>query len=102
MEIILFYIPVSNIHEAESLGKLAVTRKLAACANTFPVQSTYAWQGDIQHDEEVVLLLKTAASKEVDLRALIEENHSYEVPAILSWKAEVNKPYGLWVEESLI
>lgn len=100
MEITLFYTPMRNANEAETLGKKIVALKLAACANSFPVQSNYLWMNELQQDGEVILLLKTTISKAVELRKFIEENHSYEVPAILSWKVEVNDRYGRWMEET--
>jgi len=100
MEIILFYTAVRDAEEAEKLGKEAVALKLAACANSFPIQSNYLWDGAMQQDAEIVLLLKTSDAKKESLRSFIEKNHCYDVPSILSWKVEVNAAYGNWVIES--
>lgn len=102
MKITLFYTPVRDATEAESLGKQVLALRLAACANTFPIQSTYLWQGELQQEGEVVLLLKTTETKTVLLRTFLEEKHSYGTPAILSWEVEVNETYGQWVIESTI
>ena len=100
MKIVLFYTPVSNTEEAHTLGREAVHQKLAACANSFPADSSYFWKGEMQKDNEVIILLKTTIERQGDLRRFIEENHSYDVPAVLSWEVEVNDAYGAWVKES--
>lgn len=96
----MLYTTVRDAREADTLGKEAVVLRLAACANSFPVTSSYFWEGDMQQDTEIALLLKTSDAKKDSLRSFIEKNHCYHVPAILSWKVEVNEAYGLWVEES--
>ncbi len=98
MKILLFYTPVANAEEAASLGEKAVRAKLAACANSFPIQSVFFWQGNIEQDGEVVVLLKTTTEHKESLRQFLEKHHSYNVPAILSWEVEVNEAYGRWVE----
>jgi periplasmic divalent cation tolerance protein len=100
MEIVLFYTPVRDAATAETLGRQAVALKLAACANSFPIQSNYFWEDVMQQDAETVLLLKTSHAKKESLRIFLEKNHGYDVPAILSWTAEVNASYGQWVHES--
>ena len=99
MKILLFYTPVANTAEAESLGEKAVRSKLAACANSFPIHSVFPWKGNIEKDGEVAVLLKTSTNHQDTLRQYLEEHHSYDVPAILCWEAEVNEAYGKWVEE---
>lgn len=101
MEITFFYIPVGNTAEATLLGNLAVKEQLAACANVFPIQSIYGWNGDIQQDAEFVLVLKTMPYMKNALREFLESRHSYETPCILSWDAEVNEAYGKWVDQQV-
>ena len=102
MQITLFYITNSNKEAAEQLGNLAIEKKLAACANIFPINSIFPWDGSIQHSGEYVLLLKTILSRKTELLSFIEENHPYELPCILNWEVEVNDEYGKWIEKNLI
>ncbi len=101
MDITFFYIPVGSESEAVTLGHLAVAKRLAACANVFPIQSIYPWEVRIHHENEFVLVLKTVPLLKVLLQTLIEEHHSYDVPCILCWNVEVNELYGKWIEEKL-
>jgi len=101
VEITLFYIPVGSPEEATRLGHLAIEQHLAACANSFPIQSTFPWVGEIQHEQEFVLILKTFPNLKEALREMISQSHSYEIPAILSWQAEVNDTYATWMKVQL-
>ena len=102
MQITLFYIPVSTQSDANALGQKALDLKLAACSNTFPVQSVFPWAGSVQHEEEYVLILKTTLLLKDKLRLFISEHHPYELPCIISWDVEVNEAYGNWIEENVV
>ncbi|MGB4850641.1 MAG: divalent-cation tolerance protein CutA [Saprospiraceae bacterium] len=102
MQILLFYIPVSSNIEAISLGQKAVEQRIAACANIFPIQSIFPWEGAIQNENEFVLILKTIPSLKNQLTSFITSHHSYEVPCILNWIVEVNESYGLWIKENVL
>ena len=101
MEISVFYIPVGSSEEASALGKMAIEKHLAACANIFPAQSSFLWESKMQEEEEFILLLKTFPSLSERLRLFISSAHSYDTPAILSWSAEVNEVYAKWMSDQL-
>ena len=70
---------------AEKLAALLIERRLAACVNLLPpCDSVYRWRGDIQHDEEHPLLIKTAQDRYAEMEALIRANHPYELPEIIA------------------
>ena len=96
-EILVFYVPAGTLDAAEALGRAAVEAGLAACANLFPVQSAYLWNGAMQDDEEVVVILKTFPEKEAALEAFLTSHHPYEVPALVRWPARVNDAYADWM-----
>ena len=97
MEITIFYIPIGSESEAIDLGDLVIGTKLAACSNVFPITSAFPWNGNLEKENEFVLILKTIPSLTDSLRIFIEGNHPYEIPCILSWNAEVNDSYGKWM-----
>jgi periplasmic divalent cation tolerance protein len=74
---------VGGAEEAARLARLLVERKLAACVQVLPIQSTYAWEGEIKQDSELLLLVKTRASLYADVERLISEEHTYEVPEVV-------------------
>jgi periplasmic divalent cation tolerance protein len=102
VEITFFYTPVATAADALAIGNMAVEQQLAACANVFPIQSVFPWNAEIQQEEEFVLILKTLPSLAIQLRTFLEEKHPYETPCILSWIAEVNEAYGVWVRDQLM
>jgi periplasmic divalent cation tolerance protein len=85
--------------EAASLARMAVDRRLAACAQiSGPVQSTYRWEGQVTSASEWVATCKTSAES---LGALIEAlgaAHSYDVPEIIAARVEAgDAEYLAWV-----
>ena len=56
----IVYVTTSSQKESESIGKIIVEEKLAACVNIIPkISSIYYWKNELQEDTESVLLLKT-------------------------------------------
>jgi periplasmic divalent cation tolerance protein len=95
------YITVRDADEARRIGLALVQEKLAACVNYFPVQSIYRWQGKIEENAEVALLVKTRKSLVQKIVARTKSLHSYELPCIESWTVESGyPPYLQWIEES--
>lgn len=93
----------SDISEAEELSNRIVKEKLAACVNIFPqIKSVYWWEGEIEKDEEALLLIKTNEKKLDALLDKIEELHSYDTPEALAIDIEKGSPdYLEWVEKSV-
>jgi periplasmic divalent cation tolerance protein len=71
--------------EAESIARVLVERRLAACVQVVgPVASVYRWHGNIETAEEWLCLAKTRQSHYAAVEQAIRELHSYEVPEILA------------------
>jgi periplasmic divalent cation tolerance protein len=57
----------------------------AACANIVPgVHSMYVWRGELQSEDEVLLLIKTPAAKFPALREALVAQHPYELPEVIA------------------
>lgn len=84
MRVVLCNCPPS---EAPSLAETLVDERLAACVNLLPVTSIYRWNGAVQRDAEVTLLIKTAAERVAALSERIRALHSYDVPEIVVLEA---------------
>jgi periplasmic divalent cation tolerance protein len=69
---------------AERIADLVVEKRLAACVNILACRSVYRWQGEVQHDEEHPLLIKTTAERYAELEAAIRGAHPYELPEIIA------------------
>jgi len=68
---------------AEKVAKQLVTARLVACAQLFPIQSIYRWEG-IQADAEVLMQAKTVAGQLETIEQMVVASHPYEVPEIIA------------------
>ena len=89
---------------AERLAKGILSKKLAACVNVIPgLRSFYWWKGTVASDPEVLLLIKTTASRLESLRRWVRANHPYELPEFIALPVSYGDPaYVKWIETSLI
>jgi periplasmic divalent cation tolerance protein len=88
---------------AERIAHRLVEQRLAACVNILPgVQSVYRWQGAVQSDPEVLLLIKTKAALIHQVQSTIASLHSYEVPEFLVLRISGGSDaYMAWLGASL-
>jgi periplasmic divalent cation tolerance protein len=84
---------------AEILASALVSEGLAACVNQLPgVQSTYMWQGKLQRDSEILLLIKTAATQFEALETRLKALHPYELPELVAVPVTAgSEAYLYWV-----
>jgi periplasmic divalent cation tolerance protein len=86
---------------AEALAAQLVERRVAACVNILsPCRSVYRWRGEVQHDEEHPLLIKTTLERYAALEQAIRAGHPYELPEIVAVPIERGLPeYLRWIVE---
>jgi periplasmic divalent cation tolerance protein len=96
LRLIVCTAPAERAHE---LARALLEARLIGCANLIPaVRSLYWWQGAIQDDAEVVMLMETPAERAAEAVAALERAHPYSVPKILVIEPEqVNLPYLDWL-----
>lgn len=71
---------------ATSIAERLVGEHLAACVNLLPgLTSIYRWEGAIQREPEVLLLIKTTGARLPELTATLRAVHPYEVPEIIAF-----------------
>lgn len=76
-----------NLDCARQIARAALQARLAACGNIVPgVVSLFHWDGNIDEESEVLLVLKTRAGRRDDLIALIRDRHPYDLP-VITWEA---------------
>ena len=70
-------------HEnAREIASALISERLAACVHVLPIESYYRWQGEVHHEPEVLLQIKTAADCLAAVEALIKRLHTYELPEV--------------------
>jgi len=96
------YITVPNAEEADKLAGKLVESKLAACVNVIPgVQSVYTWQGKVEKDNELLLMVKTRTDLTDKLSIFVKEHHPYDVPEVICTGITAGLPEYLdWVKET--
>ncbi len=99
MAFLLFHVTHPDEATARRIAGHVVEQRLAACANLFPITSTYWWEGAVQNDNEWVSILKTSLEREAALEAEIRKIHPYEVPCILRYPVRANEEYERWIGE---
>ena len=89
----IIYITAGSKEEADKLSRGLVKEKLAFCVNTVPgIQSTYQWEGKIHVDDEILLIVKTRQDRYEALEQWVKQNHSYDVPEIISLPIQKGLP----------
>jgi periplasmic divalent cation tolerance protein len=70
---------------AEALAERLLSERLIACANILPgARSIYRWGGEVQREEEVVVLLKTTGEAFAAVSDRLVQLHPYDVPEVLA------------------
>jgi periplasmic divalent cation tolerance protein len=92
-----------NQAEAKNLARLLLEQRLAACVNLVEtVTSIYWWQGEIQEDTEVLMIIKTQVDLVEPLIDAVRGAHSYQVCEVISLPIEAGNPaYLNWLRESV-
>ena len=88
---------------AKQLAEKLVSRHLAACVNLLPgITSIYSWQGKLEADSEVMLVIKSGVKAYSAVENLIVELHPYELPEIVAVPIQHGSPeYLNWISQCL-
>lgn len=74
-----------DLEIARRLARELVGARLAACANLVPgLTSVYRWEGAVQEDAEVLLVVKTTVERLPAVAELVARLHPYEVPELIA------------------
>lgn len=98
------YCVVLTTYSNEDIGKKIITSllesKLAACIQVQSIESFYHWKGEINCDNEKLLLIKTKKSLYDNLEKTILIHHDYETPEIILLPIEAGfSGYLDWINE---
>ena len=87
---------------ARTLARGLVEARIAACVNVIEgASSIYRWQGAVEEQAEVLLLVKTTRHRLEALAAHLASHHPYEVPELVALEpAAVAPAYLAWLLES--
>ena len=85
MDFAIILTPASREEEGRSIANTLVEKQLAACVNIIPkFSSVYRWEGKIQSETEVLLLIKTTKDLEAEVYREVQAVHSYDTPELIT------------------
>jgi len=99
-------IALTTCPDEASAGRIAIAlveENLAACVNQIPgVVSTYRWEGKVQRDTEVLLVIKTLASQIENVQRRVVALHPYELPEFVTLPVSSgSERYLEWVRQNV-
>jgi periplasmic divalent cation tolerance protein len=101
-ETLVVYCTCPDEASGQKIADRLVGDRLAACVNLIPaLRSTYRWKGEVQHDAECLLLVKTRRSRFTAMQDAIRACHPYELPEVIAVPVTAgSKEYLDWVLEN--
>lgn len=101
MENIVVFITASTEDEAVLIARALVETRLAGCVNIIRnIRSIYSWQGKIEDETEVLMVVKTRKSLFESLTEKVKGLHSYSVPEIIALPiTDGSEAYLEWLTE---
>ncbi len=94
-------ITAPDLETATGIARALVEERLVACVNLVPgIRSIYRWEGNVEEDAEVLLVVKTRADRAGALVDRVAELHPYELPEVVMLPAVGGSlAYLDWVRE---
>ena len=84
-ERLVVLITAGSRDEADKIANALVAEMLAACVNVLPgVTSVYRWEGEVQRDQEWLLVAKSTRQVLDDLVRCVQALHSYDLPEVIA------------------
>lgn len=96
---LVVFITAKDKAEARRIARKLLQKKLAACVNFIPVESMFAWEGEIQEEDEVLMVVKTKTDAFDDLMTAVKIAHSYDTPEIIGAPVILgSREYLKWID----
>ncbi|MFV0338613.1 MAG: divalent-cation tolerance protein CutA [Chthoniobacterales bacterium] len=86
--------------DAEQVVEILVKESLIACGTILPqAKSIYRWEGKLEKENEVMVLMKTLEHHLPALQKRLHELHKYEVPEFMAFEVcQVSERYADWLK----
>jgi periplasmic divalent cation tolerance protein len=96
---IVVLMTAANRKEAGRVAEMLVEKRLAACVQILPeMESVYRWKGQVEREQEVLLLAKTTRTVFNELEREVRAMHSYQTPEMVALPViAASAPYLKWL-----
>lgn len=99
---VLVYVITKDKSEARKIANALLDKRVVACTNVFPVESTFRWKGKIEKASEYCVIAKTKQALAKKVISVVKKVHSYSVPCILVLPVLAGNPDFLaWIDEAV-
>ena len=99
---IIYYLTCANDAEAKTIGMALLEAKLAVCVRRIPVESSYWWDGKINNDAEILLMIESREDKFEAINHLVRKLHSYNTYVLTAVPVVQTTPDIVrWIDETL-
>ena len=102
-DVVVVLVTAPSLEVGERIATAVVPEHLAACVNILPgLRSIFFWEGRVEDEREVLLLIKTRSDRLPALEARIRALHPYSVPGFIALPVVAgHEPYLAWVSDSV-
>ncbi|MBF0457621.1 MAG: divalent-cation tolerance protein CutA [Nitrospirae bacterium] len=85
MDFYVVLVTVPNNKTAKTIAETLVSEGLAKCVNIAnDIKSIFRWEGKVQKEEELLMIIKTKKSNFPSLMTKVRELHPYTMPEIIA------------------
>ena len=98
---VIIYCTCPDIETANKISRLLISQHVAACVNQVrEITSIYEWEGKIEENNEVLLLIKSTEERFDAIQRLVIEEHPYELPELIAVPVSKGLPdYLDWIKQ---
>lgn len=98
----ILFLTCANNKEADKIAKALLKKHLIVCAKKTPVSSSFLWQGKIDSEKEVLLIMESIESKFKQIEKQIKKLHSYDTPVLISLPiSQASSGIAKWMKKEL-
>lgn len=100
---IVLFVTCSSVDEGESISSALVKSRLVACVNIIDsVKSIFFWNGNLDTEQEVLLVCKSVHGLLDGIIAKVKSLHSYDCPEVIALPiVGGSAEYLAWIDESV-
>lgn len=88
--------------EADRIANALLVKRLVACVRRMPVVSDYRWQGQVEHEDEIMLVMESRLDLFEKVEAEITKHHSYDTFVLEATPvSRLSKKASSWLESEI-